>query len=263
MHKYGGKVIHTSRDEHGLIEVVEGRSQRSLHFGSEPKQSSMLLNEPLRLALSYTRAMMTGLLFIDIPKRVLIIGLGGGSIAKFLLHHFPHSHIDAVEYRENVMKLAHSYFQLPEDSRLTTHIQDAGDFIYCADPVTYSEYDLILVDAYDAEDMSFAVSGQHFYQACHKRLSSGGVLTTNLWASGSIDIKDTFKALEGSFPGSVFRLSISEKDNVIAITTNQAVAYRQLRQLETRAKTLEAQLDIEFSTFLKSLKKNRHRWFQG
>ena len=261
MHKYGGTIIHTSRDEHGLIEVVENRVQRSLHFGSEPKQSSMLLHAPLRLALSYTRAMLSALLLIDIPKRILIIGLGGGSMAKFLFHHFPQSHIDAVEYRENVMKLAHAYFQLPQDSRLTTHIQDAGDFVYCTDPAAYNEYDLILVDAYDAEDMSFAVSGQHFYQACQQRLSPTGVLATNLWANGSINIKDTFKALKKSFSGSIFQLPITEKDNVIAIASNQTINYRQLRPMEARAKNLETQMNIEFPAFLRTLKSIKRQWF--
>ena len=144
---------------------------------------------------------------------------------------------------------------------MCVHIQDGGDFVYCADTDRYREYDLILVDAYDAEDMSFAVSGQHFYQACQQRISSTGVLTANLWANGSIGTKDTFKALKESFSGSVFLLPIPEKDNVIAVASNQTVAYRQLRQLETRAKALETRLDIEFPAFLKILKKSANRWF--
>ena len=87
MHRYGGIVIHQSRDEHGTIEVVEDGAYRSLHFGSEPKQSSMELHNPIRLALTYTRAMTAALLFNDAPRSVLLIGLGGGSLAKFLLHH--------------------------------------------------------------------------------------------------------------------------------------------------------------------------------
>ncbi|HEY0720688.1 MAG TPA: spermidine synthase, partial [Gammaproteobacteria bacterium] len=88
MQKYDGLLVHRTQDEWGPIEVVDDMLHRSLHFGTEPKQSSMLLSDPLALVLSYTRAMTTALLFVPQVRRVLLIGLGGGSLAKFFLHHF-------------------------------------------------------------------------------------------------------------------------------------------------------------------------------
>src|SRR5512138_3544669 len=89
MQRYDGHLVHRTQDELGPIEVVEDTLYRSLHFGTEPKQSSMLLGDPLALVLSYTRSMTTALLFVPQVRRVLLIGLGGGSLAKFILHHIP------------------------------------------------------------------------------------------------------------------------------------------------------------------------------
>ena len=79
MQRYGGTVIYESSDEMGPLEIIEDGFTRSLHFGSEPKQSSMDLNDPYRLTLLYSRAMVTSLLFHATPRRALLIGLGGGS----------------------------------------------------------------------------------------------------------------------------------------------------------------------------------------
>ena len=100
MRKYHGTVIHRSQDSRGVIEVVDDGCTRSLHFGNAVRQSAMDLNRPEYLVLTYTRAMMSCLLFKPTPCKVLLIGLGGGSLAKFLLHHIPNCTIDAVELRE-------------------------------------------------------------------------------------------------------------------------------------------------------------------
>ena len=121
-----GILINRTQDEYGTIEVIEEGGLCSLHFGSRPKQSSMFLHDPWRLALSYTRAMTAALLFNPQPQRALLVGLGGGSLAKFLLHHFPDCQIDVVELRKEVVNLAYDYFQLPLDNRLNVVIGDAS-----------------------------------------------------------------------------------------------------------------------------------------
>lgn len=74
---YGGSVVYQAASDEGIIEVVDIGDQRSLHFGTYPRQSSMSLQSPHLLELSYTRAMMAGLLFQPSPKTICVIGLGG------------------------------------------------------------------------------------------------------------------------------------------------------------------------------------------
>lgn len=84
MRIYGdGTLIHQAQTDDGVIEVVDNGDSRSLHFGTYPRQSSMRLSDPAHLALSYTQSMMGCLLLNPIPRRVLVIGLGGGSLVKF------------------------------------------------------------------------------------------------------------------------------------------------------------------------------------
>ena len=101
MEKYGGTLVHCQRDEQGLLEVVEAYGVRSLHFGSAARQSTMSLAEPERLEMPYLRAMLIGLAFVPAPCRCLILGLGGGSLARFLAHHLPSARIEVVELRPN------------------------------------------------------------------------------------------------------------------------------------------------------------------
>jgi spermidine synthase len=259
MYKYGGVVIHQDRDELGTLEVVEDGYQRSLHFGSEPKQSSMDLHNPLRLALTYTRAMMSALLFNPTPRKVLLLGLGGGSLAKFLLYHFPACRIDAVEYRARVHRLARDFFQLPDDPRLTLHFADAADFIRQAD-ADYGGYDLILVDAYTADGVAQGTSGLSFFEACRTRLTAEGVLAANLWSGDRIRLDDIINDLGDAFDGRLLRLPVEGKANVIALVTQQGKPRRELRRLDPLARDLQKTLDMEFASFLNTLRKN-NRYF--
>ncbi|MBE9533146.1 MAG: spermidine synthase, partial [Proteobacteria bacterium] len=104
---YDGLVVHQSQSDDGMIEVVDLGDTRSMHFGTFPRQSSMSLRTPYTLELTYTEAMMACLLLNPNPRKILVVGLGGGSLVKFLLHHFPDCEIDVIEYRQDVVDVAH------------------------------------------------------------------------------------------------------------------------------------------------------------
>jgi len=168
MRIYGdGSLIHQAVSDDGLIEVVDSGNIRSLHFGTFPRQSSMRLNQPHYLELSYTQAMMGCLLLNPNPKRVLVIGLGGGSLVKFLLHHFPDCYVDVVEYRRDVVDVAQSFFQVPIDNpNLNINLGDGYLYVNQCFYQTDFSYDLILVDAYDQNGMAASVGVQAFFDAC-------------------------------------------------------------------------------------------------
>ena len=111
--KYGGTLIYEDSDRFGKIEVIDEKGVRSLHFGNQAKQSSMRIDDPIKLELSYSHAMMSGLIFRPKPLNVLNLGLGGASIPKFLHHIFPHCQIDTVELRPKVIEVARRFFHVP------------------------------------------------------------------------------------------------------------------------------------------------------
>src|SRR3546814_13906375 len=66
---------------------------RYLHFDSEWVQGAMRLKKPSELVLAYTRQMMAWLLFLepDARSQIGILGLGAGSLLRFVLGNTPAS----------------------------------------------------------------------------------------------------------------------------------------------------------------------------
>ena len=97
------------------VAVSESGGVRYLHIGGDAIQSAMRLARPDHLELHYNRAMMGFLLFHPVPRRVFMIGLGGGSMARFLHRAYPRSRVTAVEVNPEVVAAARRYFDLPAD----------------------------------------------------------------------------------------------------------------------------------------------------
>jgi spermidine synthase len=107
--------IHKQVAASASVEVNEKNGVRYLHLGSETIQSAMRRSRPNELELSYTRCMMAFLLFVPTPTRVVMIGLGGGSLARFVYHNLPETRITAVEISPQVVSAARQFFELPDD----------------------------------------------------------------------------------------------------------------------------------------------------
>jgi spermidine synthase len=140
------------------------------------RQSAMLLEDPWELRLRYTRFLALALAFQPEPKRVLILGLGGGSFPKRLYRDFPQIVVDAVDIDPEVLAIAKRYFQVPEDSRLRLHPRDGRRFLQ----ETTEKYDLIFLDAYNSDTIPFHLTTREFYRELEARLAPGGVVVSNI-----------------------------------------------------------------------------------
>lgn len=162
------------------IEISELDGVRSLHFGSEWIQGSMRIRRPFALELAYTREMMACLLLRPDPawpKRVLLIGLGAGSLAKFIYRNLPHTRITAVDIDARIAPLAQRHFCLPEDQqRLKILIADGADYV----EQSTGRYDAIFVDGFGPDARAGQLDTLKFYAACRARLSPKGLLVCNL-----------------------------------------------------------------------------------
>ena len=88
------------------VVVSEEEGVRFLHLGGEHIQSAMRIDAPDELELDYTRTMMAFLLFHPRPRECLMIGLGGGSIPKFLFRRLPGVRTRVVELSPAVITAA-------------------------------------------------------------------------------------------------------------------------------------------------------------
>ncbi len=260
MHKYDGLVIHQVHDDEGIIEVVDGKGERALHFGSPARQSSMRLTEPDRLHSLYARAMMAALLFHEQPQQILMIGLGGGTIAKFLLRQFANCRIKAIEFRSSVLKVARSHFGLPFDSRLKVKIGCGAQHVLIESRERFDCYDLMLIDAYDHEGMAPEVSNALFFDNCHTLLHPEGLLVINLWATDKELFEQVAWNLKRSFDDRVLFLPVRNRGNVIGFAFGAQTPRYSLKQLLDKARQLELQYQLDFPGYLQDLKRHNPHW---
>lgn len=251
MYKYDARLIHQSHDDDGILEIVEGDGVRSLHFGTLSRQSSMALAEPERLVLAYVRAMTAWLLFKESFEAALIVGLGGGSLAKFLLHHFPGCRLYAVEYRKSVVKIARSHFGLPLDNRLKIVIDDGGRFIRQRTETLREKFGLIFLDAFDQEGMAHSMRSIAFFDACKSLLKPDGILVLNLWTTDKPLYDACADWLDSAFNSKVLFLTVHDRGNTIGFVFNEGTPVYELNRLRSRALALEQHYHIEFPGFLK------------
>lgn len=193
------------------LEVTEERGVRTLHLGSRAIQSAMRTNRPWDLELAYTRAMMGFVMFNPMPQDVLMIGLGGGSLAKFIRKHREQTRVTAVEIDPRVIAAARGHFDLPPDDATLSVIEADGALYVRQHPASA---DVILLDGFDAGNQVPALATQTFYDACRRVLRPGGILVVNLWGRDR-DFAEYFARLTRAFDGEVGWLSVQDKTNVI------------------------------------------------
>jgi spermidine synthase len=156
--------------------VHEGRGYKALHFSISEIQSRMALADPDALTLAYTRLMMGFLLLKPAPRRIAMVGLGGGSLVKFCHRHLPDARIEVAEVNPHVLALRQDFHIPPDDERLAINQADGAAFVrHLAEPV-----DVLMVDAFTSEGMPPRLGAQRFYDDCHAALLDEGLLVVNL-----------------------------------------------------------------------------------
>jgi len=158
-------------------QVRRTRDTLGLQFaGSAALQSRMSLLNPHALDLDYTRLMTGFLLFNAAPRRMLMIGLGGGSLPKFCHRYLPDTSIDVVEIDPEVIALRDTFHVPPDDARFRVILADGKPYLRARpEPV-----DVLLLDAYDGKGMPAALCELAFFQDCHAALLPEGMLVVNL-----------------------------------------------------------------------------------
>jgi spermidine synthase len=193
------------------VEVSEQRGLRTLHFAGGVAQSVMRVRDPVALELEYTRAAMLFAVLHPGARDIALIGLGGGSLAKFIHRHLPNAHLTALEINPEVVAAARSYFHLPpDDAHLTTITGDGAAWM----AAQHGTQDALILDGYDRKRIVAALSSAEFYRACHSALRPGGWAVFNLWAEeGRFHLYR--EAIEAAFDGPAWVLPTEQKGNLL------------------------------------------------
>ena len=225
------------------IVIREERGIRYLHFSPAYIQGAMRIARPYHLVLEYTRAMMAALLIHPHPRSVLLIGLGSGSMAKFLYRHYPDTQITVVEINPQVVAVARNFFGLPDDpARLVIEIADGSTFV----ETTKQRFDLIMVDGFDHHARPGLLEGLPFYQACRTRLSVHGTMAANLFGNRR-GFKTNVARIASSFDGRILQLHPCEEGNVVVFGLGVKTPRLSEAELWRRALALKAATDLDVS----------------
>ena len=178
MREFSAGDPHPNQGAHDHVKpyVHEGLDSRSLHFSISEIQSRMQIRRPDVLELEYTRTMMGFLMFKPQPERVAMIGLGGGSLAKFCHRHLPRTSLVVVEINPHVIALRDTFQVPPDDARFQVVEADGARFVR----ETESRFDVLMVDAFDAQGMPATLGSRRFYDDGLDALRPGGLLVVNL-----------------------------------------------------------------------------------
>ena len=233
------------------IEIREEAGVRYLQFGLDWIQGAMRIARPNALELAYTREMMAGLLLRPPPwpRNALLIGLGAGSLAKFIYHRLPATRITVVEIDPQVEIVARQHFKLPDDPRRLRVLIGDGAAYMLEDG---EQFDSILVDGFDKRGRAGVLDTLPFYQACRARLSDGGLLAVNLLGL-SRGFKASGERIRTAFDGRARVFPPSSSGNAIAFACAGEPVDITTEELATRARTLNTQSGLNLTPMVERL----------
>ncbi len=215
------EILAKARSRFNEIYVIQNGTQREMWFkggGSFFLQSRMDTATREFPVLVYSRMMLASLLFRHAPKRILMLGLGGGAISNFLHSHYPEAHIDVVEVDPKVIRLSKKFFYLRETENYKLHTTDARIFVQ--NQIGKSFYDLVLLDVFKSGSVPYHLKTVEFYRQIHDILNPEGVVASNLYGKSNFLKPGDRATFETVFPQLYF-FEDPEKVATVLIATCQ------------------------------------------
>lgn len=198
------QVLHRQKSLYRDVLVTQHGAERCLTFSvrnrTTNRQSCIQVDRPDELVLDYTKLMMAGLYVQPAPKRILVVGLGGGILPRTLAKLLPGATIDVVEIDEAVVEVAKRWFLFAPSDRLKVAVQDGRVYVKRALRGD-ARYDLVFLDAYDHEYIPEHMLTREFLQEVRGILAPGGTVVANTFSSSRLyDAESvTYAAVFGPF----------------------------------------------------------------
>jgi len=233
--------------------VDDGRS-RQLFFSFAFVQSAMRVSQPNALELAYTQKMMSFVLFEPHPQSILMLGLGGGSLAKFCHAVFPETKITVVEINPDVVAFRNEFRIPPDSDRFHVILGDAADYVAtCAET-----FDVVVTDAFDRDGFADSVCNTEFYGNLQRLLAPRGLLVCNM-AGRYEERMAHLKMLRDLFIGRTLAVPVGANENHVAIAFNDPDFKPRWPAVRSAAKTLSATLGLNLIKFARKFEQSHER----
>jgi spermidine synthase len=217
-------VVFSAYSAYHHIEVIDDNGLRTLSFNGS-METRMYSATPLQGHFEYTEFFHMPWLWNTNLKRVLMIGLGGGSTQRAYQHYYTNVMVNTVELDPVVVKVAKEFFHVTESPTHKIHLQDGRVYLRR----TADIYDLILMDAYATTRYGSSVpphlTTREFFTIARDHLSTNGVLGYNLIGQAEGWNEDfvggMFRTIREVFP-QVYLFPARETRNVVLIATRSS-----------------------------------------
>ena len=245
-----GVLVHEVQSQYSHIQVYDAGGLRAVYFGGEEGgrvvETLMDLREPHVPQHGYVQAAMAGFLYRPRAESCLLIGLGGGSMVRFMNHYFADLRLDVVELDPAMVAVARDFFGTTESPRTRILVADGREYLERSG----ARYDLILIDAHlhpgvrtDATGHPLSLQGEEFYRSIRRRLNPGGVVMFNILMGA--DAQRYVEGIRGAFPATdVYRPRATGNFIVFASAEAALAGEAELRE---RARELDRRGTYGFS----------------
>lgn len=232
--------------------VIDDGGSRSLYFRRAFVQSAMRLADPYALEFAYTRKMMGFLLFHHRPHEILMLGLGGGSLAKYCHRHLPTARITVLEIDPHVLAFREQFLIPADDARFRVLQGDAARYLtQCPEPC-----DVILLDAFDTNGFPPSICTREFYLDVRDALTHRGILVANLVGERAERIAH-LKLMREVFGENAIVLPVEEDGNLVAFAFRDATFEPRWRWISEEAKAMRDRYGLDFPKFAGKLERSR------
>ncbi len=245
----GGAIEAEAKSNYSHIRIRRQGNVRTMNFvrdnGEEHIQTLWNIKRPYDLVTNYSRLMFSSYLFVPQPKRVLIVGLGGGAMVHFIKHYDPEVKVDAVEIDAKVVELADKYFDVRTQKNVKIITEDA--FKYFKENKT--RYDVIYMDAFlkpsegtDATGQPLRLKTTEFYKGLREQLTPDGIVVINLNVYEGT--KDDLATIRGAYP-QIYTFRATTPNLVVVGTWEKSKT--DAADFRTRARALDQRFKATFS----------------
>jgi spermidine synthase len=171
----GAKPVFVGDSAYHHIVVTDHGPMRSLRF-NVGVQSTMRRSDPFGPGLMYTDSFHIGRLLRPRARRILLIGLGGGTAARQFTQYYPDAEVDVVDVDPVVVDVAQQFFAVKPGPRLRIHTGDGRTFL----KRSRQTWDLVVVDAYTTnrygDTLPPHLVTREFFNDVAARLSEDGIV---------------------------------------------------------------------------------------
>jgi len=238
----GERIIHQQRSLYRNIVVTEDSSRRCMRFTitdrSGQNQSCHFLNDHDKLVFPYAKMTLSSLMVQDNPQRILIVGLGGGTLSSAYSSLFPQAEIIIVEIDEAVVQVARDYFDFSETNLIKVETADGRVYVKRAG-LRGEKFDLVILDAFNGEYIPEHLMTREFLEEVKQLLPEHGMVVANTFSTSRL--YDAESVTYSAVFGKLFNIRMFGTGNRVLVASMRELP--DAATLQERARSLQTRLE--------------------